>query len=333
MNKKGVGMNNKIKNRDYNKIVMSELGINPFHMLKSAFALMGIIPLLVIFYILIGRHFLYNLFLGSDGSAIAIGVIISIMGYLYAYTHLSRLVERLLSYSAERKRADDEKSAFVANVSHEFKNPLAVIGHSLALVLEGVCGEINANQKEVLATGKRTVERLFRLATDLLDVSKIEAGKMELRVDKVDIALLANEVISTYEVEISKNQLIFSKNIPQDVGVIHGDRDKLSEVIINLLNNAIKYTDPGGKITVGLKGSEKGVRFEISDTGPGMSKEDIKKIFNKFERITTERHEGTGLGLPITKDIVGLHKGKIWVESILGQGSRFIVILPRDFRR
>jgi len=325
-------MENKMKNSDYNKIVMSELGINPFSMLKSAFALMGIIPLLVMFYIVMGRHFLYNVFLGSDGAAITMGIVISIIGYSYAYMHLSRLVDRLLSYSAERKRADDEKSAFVANVSHEFKNPLAVIGNSLALILEGTCGRINEKQRHFLETGRRNIDRLYRLVTDLLEVSKIESGKMELRIEKVDMIKLANEIMDSYEIEISEKKLSLNKKIPGDVGLLRGDRDKLTEVMINLLNNAIKYTDPGGKVEVELKGREKDICLNISDTGEGMTKEDIKKIFNKFERVTSERREGTGLGLPITKDIVELHKGRIWVESEPGKGSKFNVVLPRNFK-
>lgn len=319
--------------KDYNKIILSELGMNPFRMLKSSFALMGIIPLLIIFYILIGKYFQYNLFLGNNGLAIAIGIFISVMGYLYAYAHTSYLVKKLLAYSAERKRADEEKSAFVANVSHEFRNPLGVILESLTMIVDGIFGKINEKQKEFLEVGKRNIERLLRLVNDLLDISKIEAGKMELREENIDIMKLVNDIFLAYEMEMSKKNISLKKNIGSGIGSVWGDRDKLSEVIINLLNNAIKYTPPKGSITFGLEGAEKEVRFEISDTGPGIPKEYYDKVFDKFERILTEKKEGTGLGLPIAKDIVGLHKGKIWVESELGRGSKFSFILPRDFRK
>lgn len=322
--------NRKHEKIDYHNIVISELGINPFHMIKSSFALMGIIPLLVIFYILIGKHFLYHLFLGNDGTAITIGIFISIMGYLYAYAHILRMVERLLSYSAERKRADDEKSAFVANVSHEFKNPLGIIKESLVIILDGIYGKINSKQREFLETGKRNIERLIRLVTDLLDISKIEAGKMEMRWEKIDMTPLVNEIITTYERELSKKQLILKKEIPQDIGSIRADKDKISEVVINLLSNAIKYTPPEGNITIRLVGTEKEIRFEISNTGSGIPKESLNKVFNKFERITTEKREGTGLGLPIAKDIVELHKGRIWLESESGKGSKFTFVLPKN---
>ena len=116
-------------------------------------------------------------------------------------------------------------------------------------------------------------------------------------------------------------------------GVIWGDRDKVTEVIINLLNNAIKYTPEKGSIVVRIDGDDKEIRFEVYDSGPGIAKEDFEKIFDKFERVTVEKQEGTGLGLSIAKDIVGLHKGRIWVESEIGKGSKFIFVLPRDLRK
>jgi signal transduction histidine kinase len=249
--------------------------------------------------------------------------------------HLSmenkRLLRELKEANEKLSEMDKRKSAFVANVSHEFKNPLAVIKESLALVIDGLVGKITPKQKEMLEGGKRNVERLIRLVTDLLDISKIEAGKVELKREKVDIRALIEEISKTYENEISNKGLILKEDIPEDIGDIWADRDKLTEVIINLLNNAIKYTDKGS-IDIKVTGTMKEIRFEIDDTGHGIAKENLKKVFDKFERITAEKQEGTGLGLPITKDIVELHKGKIWVESEPGKGSKFIFTLPRDLR-
>lgn len=230
------------------------------------------------------------------------------------------------------KELDERKSGFVANVSHEFKNPLAIIKESMQLVIDGVTGEVNPKQKEALESGKKTIERLIRLVSDLLDLSKIEAGKMDMKIEKIDISSLAEDILATYKMEFSKKQIIFKKDIPMNIGFLWGDHDKISQAIINILNNSIKFTPVGGSIAFKIEGSEKDVRFEISDTGHGIPKEYIQKIFDKFERVTAERQEGTGLGLPITKDIVELHKGKIWVESESGKGSKFIFSLPRDLR-
>ena len=243
-----------------------------------------------------------------------------------------RLLRELKEANEKLKDMDIRKSAFVSNVSHEFKSPLTVIKESISLVLEGHLGELSQKQKEVLGSGKKHIERLARLVTDLLDLSKIESGKVEIKREKVDIAALTEEILKTYGKDMSDKKLTLKEEIPQDIGIAWCDRDMLTEVIVNLLNNAIKYTREGG-ITVRLTGTDDDVRFEIADTGSGIAKENLIKIFDKFERINVEKQEGTGLGLSIAKDIVELHKGKIWVESEPGMGSKFIFILPRDLRK
>ena len=201
------------------------------------------------------------------------------------------------------------------------------------MVIERLFGEINVKQKNVLETAKNNIERLIRLTTDLLDISRIEAGVMKLKREKIEIGLLIDEIVANNNTEISKKQLTVKKDIPEDIGLLWADKDKITEVIVNILSNAIKYTPSGGKIAIKLLGTENEMRFEISDTGMGIAKEDIYKLFDRFERISAERQEGTGLGLSIAKEIIELHKGKIGVESEHGKGSRFTFILPRDFRK
>ena len=242
------------------------------------------------------------------------------------------VLQRLKTAMAHEKELNELKSTFVANVSHEFKNPLGIVKESYKLILDGLTGEIKPEQREVLEVGKKTVERLIRLVTDLLDVSKIEAGKMAMRKEKIEIAPLINGILKDYERAISKKQLFLKTDIQKDIGFILVDKDKLEQVIINLLSNAIKYTPSGGSIVIKLTGTESEIQFEISDTGPGIAKKDIHKLFSKYERIIVEKKEGTGLGLSIAKSIIELHKGKIWVESKLGKGSKFIFTLPRDFK-
>jgi PAS domain S-box-containing protein len=227
------------------------------------------------------------------------------------------------------KQMDKRKSAFVANVSHEFKNPLSNMQLSLDYVLDGLAGEVSEKQREALAIALRSTQRLIRLVTDLLDLSKIEAGKMTLKKESFGIAALAGEVLAAERNMISEKNLTLGKEFSESAGEVLADRDKLTEVLINLLSNAVKYTPSGGRITLRLSGTEKEVRFEIADSGPGIAQEDFHKLFDKFERLTAEKQEGTGLGLPIAKDIVELHQGRIWVESELGKGSKFIFTLPR----
>lgn len=228
------------------------------------------------------------------------------------------------------KEQENQGFAFIAYVSHELKNPLAIIRDSLSMIVEGLFGQINREQQMLLETAQRNIDRLIRLTTDLLDMAKIKAGKMELKREEIAISLLIDEIITDYNREISKKKLTIKKEIPENIGLLWADKDKMTEVIVNLLNNAIKYTQPGGNITIKLFNTGNEIGFEISDTGEGIAKSDIVKLFNKFERIHAEKKEGTGLGLAITKDIVELHKGKIWVESELGRGSKFILLLPNE---
>lgn len=238
------------------------------------------------------------------------------------------VLRRLKIALAREKEFNERKSVFVANVAHEVKAPLAIAIESLGIILDKKSGEIGSKDKAFLEMTRRNMERLLRLATDLLDLSAIEAGKMELKTEEVDMVSLVNGVLETFDNEISDKRVVINKDLQNDIGPLRADGDRLAQVIINLLANAIKYA-PGGTITIRLKGTDNKIRFEIIDTGPGIAEEDRERIFDKFERIRAEKQEGTGLGLSIARDIIKLHKGKIWVESEAGKGSRFIFVLPK----
>lgn len=242
------------------------------------------------------------------------------------------LYKELEKHNEELKRVDEAKSHFVAMVSHEFKNPLATIKESLSVISDGVAGEVNPKQKRMLDVASRTVARLVRLVVDMLDISKIEAGKMELRRENVDLRALIDEIVAAYEPKCVMKRQTLRQEIPPGIGAVYADPDKLSAVVINLLNNAIKYTPEGGEVSIHLNGSSSEVLIEIADNGPGIAKDNLYKVFDKYERIGAEKEEGTGLGLPIAQEIVKLHKGRIWVESELGKGSHFKFVIPRDLR-
>ena len=242
-----------------------------------------------------------------------------------------RLLYKELEKKNEKlKQLDQLKSQFVTNVAHELKNPLSAVKEAMQIVIDGCTGDIEPRGKEILEIGQRTTNRLSRLVENILDLSKIESGHTHLEISTVDINELVTEVISTYKADLAKKNIVIRKEIPDKIGPVKADRDRLIEVIINLLINAIKYTPAGGSVTVRVSKDTSCVRFEVSDTGPGIPKECYTKIFDKFERITAEKAEGTGLGLAIAKEIVEMHKGKIWVESILGRGSSFIFTLPKE---
>jgi len=244
-------------------------------------------------------------------------------------SYLSRLLDAQLYKDITRlKELDERKNAFVANVAHEFRSPLAIISAYLSAIETGVYGPVAASQKPAIESSLQTVNRLTRLVNDLLDLSKIEAGKMELRREKIDMPALLDEVLKAYALPLQNKKIELRKEVARPLSSLQGDKDRLMQVVINLVYNAIKFVPEGSRITLRLSEEGQNLRLEVEDNGPGIAGPDLEKIFDKFERLSADKKEGTGLGLPISKDIVKLHKGRIWVESETGKGSKFVVLLP-----
>lgn len=232
---------------------------------------------------------------------------------------------------AEQKRIDEIKSEFISTVSHELRTPMAIMQESISQVLDGLYGETTPPQREMLSMTIENIGRLSRIVDNLLDISKIEAGRIQLKIELTDIVGLFKKVSSSFEASCQGKGLDFKKTFPQEKIEIYIDKDKIMQVLVNLLSNAIKFTDEG-QIELFL-GENKGVvECTVSDTGRGIAEEDIPKVFTKFEqfgRVEGAGEKGTGLGLAISKQLVELHKGKIWVESEPGKGSKFSFALPK----
>ena len=242
-----------------------------------------------------------------------------------------RQMSALEKANTEFKKADKIQSDFLSMVNHELRTPLASIKEGVSLVLDEVAGSLNEKQKNFLNIVKRNVDRLSGLINGLLDLSKMEAGKMELIRGNIDINELAREATSAYE-----NTIYFE--LAKDLPHIFVDRDKTISVLSNLVSNALKFTSGDKGITVRTARFNKDPNFilvSVQDSGRGIAKKDIHKIFVKFrqlEDILTRKVGGTGLGLVIAKDIVELQGGKIWVESEEGKGSSFSFVLPKQFK-
>ena len=236
--------------------------------------------------------------------------------------------EELEEINAQLKELDRMKSDFVANVAHELKTPLTIIKGNLDNIGQGFAGEVQPKQKEILGDVFNVINRLSRLINDLLDLSKIESGKMELNKESLDIVALADEIVKTFETLAGAKNVGLVKEFPGNALNVNADKDKLTQVFINLMGNAIKFTDKGS-VTVRIIDMQGEVEVEIQDTGPGIPQDQADKIFDKFVRVIAEKKEGTGLGLPIARDIIVLHKGRIRIESEAGKGSKFIFILPK----
>lgn len=239
-----------------------------------------------------------------------------------------------LKVSEERYRHEKElgklKDKFVSVVSHELRTPLTSINLYTSLLKDGKLGKVSKKQKQAVSIIKDETSRLTGLVNDILDLSRLETRRLKLRIAEFDLFEFCDS--SVYK-ELAKNKGIKIVNkIPKGFK-INVDIDKFKQVLINLISNAIKYTDKGGRITLSAKEENGNNRIDIADTGRGISEEDLKKVFDKFyqaEHYMTRKEGGSGLGLTIANEIVKLHGGEIKVSSRLGKGSVFSVIIPKS---
>lgn len=243
-------------------------------------------------------------------------------------------VQNALIYE-QAKRLADLKLDFVSNISHELKNPLAIVKESISLVSDYVEGKASGKARHILDIAGRNIDRLNRLLDSLLDLAKLEAGKSSINRTYLDMKRLLNDCVNFVKYSASKKSIKLKTDFLIRYSKVWADNDRITQVINNLLNNALKFTPKGGDIIVKLQEKGKDVLISVQDTGIGMKKGDIKRLFNRFERIDTHEKDikGTGLGLAICKEIIDMHQGKIWAVTKPEKGSRFNILLPRDLRR
>lgn len=232
---------------------------------------------------------------------------------------------------SERKQLEQLKDEFVSTVSHELRTPMTVIREGVSQILDGLHGDTTPAQRQFLNHALSNIDRLRRIIDDLLDISKIEAGKMEIRRDLVDLVSVAKEVCASFSVQTQKKGLDLRTSFRTDKAELYLDRDKIIQVFTNLIGNALKFTATGW-IEVSVADKEQHVECRVSDTGKGIAERDLPKVFGKFQqfgRTAGQGEKGTGLGLAVSKGIVELHQGKIWVESKIDIGTKFIFTLPK----
>ncbi len=248
---------------------------------------------------------------------------------------LSQLLnERSVKIEAQNRelaRASQLKSEFLASMSHELRTPLnAIIGFA-EVMKDGLVGEMNAVQLEYAGIVYQSGRHLLSLINDILDLSKIEAGKMELDLEEVDVASLVDDAITIMKERASKGNISLEKSIAPGVATLHADGRKLRQILYNLLSNAVKFTPVGGSVRVEVTNLGSLVEFAVVDTGIGVSTAEQSRLFRAFEQLdggVARKFEGTGLGLVMVKNLVELHGGTLGVESEVGKGSRFWVRLP-----
>lgn len=239
-------------------------------------------------------------------------------------------VQRLEEEVEHRKVAESLKDDFISTVSHELRTPLAISKEGIGLLLDGIPGEINEKQRKVLTTSQRNIDRLARIINDLLDISKIEAGKMEIKKGRVNLDELLKQVVGNMEPLAAKKGLALAVESPPEPIDVYIDPDRIVQVVTNLVGNAIKFTQQGS-VTVTCGRSEDKAVCSVRDTGRGVAEEDLPRLFEKFRqfgRTDGAGEKGTGLGLAIARNIIELHGGRMFAGSRLGEGTTFTFELP-----
>ena len=242
----------------------------------------------------------------------------------------ARLFHEIEDKSRQLETASQHKSEFLANMSHELRTPLnAIIGFSEVLG-ERLFGELNEKQDEYLKDIHASGQHLLSLINDILDLSKIEAGRMELELTDFDLPTAIDNALTLVRERAGRRGISLHQAADEGLGQIQGDERKIKQVLLNLLSNAIKFTPEAGRIEVRAKAVDRSVEVSVSDTGVGIAPEDQEAIFEEFRQVGTadKKVEGTGLGLALSRKFIELHGGRIWVQSQVGVGSTFSFTIP-----
>jgi signal transduction histidine kinase len=245
--------------------------------------------------------------------------------------NLNRMSDELGRLYRELETASRHKSEFLASMSHELRTPLnAIIGFSEVLH-ERMFGELNAKQAEYIDDIMASGRHLLSLINDILDLSKVEAGRMELELTRFDLPLTLQNALTLVSERATRHEVALGLRVDAQVGPVVGDERKIRQVLLNLLSNAVKFTPAGGRVEMTAMPGDGRVEVAVSDTGVGIAPEDQTAIFEEFRQVGSDharKREGTGLGLALAKKFVELHGGTIWVKSQVGQGSTFTFTLP-----
>lgn len=244
---------------------------------------------------------------------------------------LSEEKDRLLKMNEKLRELDQMKSSFVSTVSHELRTPLTIINSTVNNMLDGVVGEVPEYHIKWLSKIKNNTHRLNSLIEDILDISRLESGKVDMRRGKIDIVALVRKVNTDVLPLAQKNGITLSIHMPESLPKIDANLGRIEQVITNLITNALKFTPSQGSINVSVSRKGSFIFVEVKDSGVGIPKESLQIIFDRFRQVSTTHDaqtKGIGLGLAIAKEIIAQHSGRIWAESEPGKGSTFTFTLP-----
>ncbi|MCX5666517.1 MAG: HAMP domain-containing sensor histidine kinase, partial [Candidatus Omnitrophica bacterium] len=303
---------NKEKSKNDYKIIISELGVNPFHVVNIIFALVCVIPLLAVCYIVVGRHLLYDIFMGLDGAQMSIAILIALAGLFYAYSLVRNLMEKLLIYAEERRLADSEKEEFMVSVSRDLRTPLEAIKFEIGNIKAGVDNVTGGVIADTVNRCLNDTNKLADIIKNIMDFPNAGFVRTNVQRKLVDLRGIVRDELSGVEQFAKNNNLHLSPRFSTKNANLWGDEKKLSRMTTSLIHNVIKSTPQGGVINVSVSSDDDTVRLVLGSGGPG-PKDLVEEI-------------------SVAKDIVELHSGRLTVDNGPDKELEFNIVLPRDLR-
>jgi len=304
------------------------LGLSPNHHIPQAFIDFIILPLKNDL-LKTNKEFLFKELDLSTPLKISLRIGIA---WMRGYQGEKRGIVALFQDVSREKEAERLKKELISTVSHELRTPLTTMKTFVSIISDGIAGPVTIDQKEYLNIIMSNMNRLGRMINDLLDISKLEAGRMELKKRLVNPLLLIKDQLATFRAEAENKKITLSAALPEKLPQLYIDPDRIAQVLVNLIGNALKFTPEAGSVLVQAGELDECIQIQVKDSGVGIAKENFSRLFDRFQqidRVPGPGAKGTGLGLAISKSIVELHKGKVWMESELGKGSKFIFTLPK----
>ena len=321
------------EDRNFYQVIISELGVSPFHVMNVVFALMCIIPMLVLCYIIVGKHFIYDLFLDENGIEMATAIFIAFAGLLYAYQLVRALIKRLFMYAEDSRIANNEKKEVLIAVSSYLDEPLKALRAGVSRLVDPACGALKNAGAETAEDWLNTAETIDKFMGEILNFSIAGFIRTGVKREFIDLRDIVQTGVDGMTQLIKKNNLDLQCSFVAGNTKLWGDEKKLLRMTTSLFSSAIKHMPEGGIVKIAVLSDENTVQFYVKNTGPGLLHDHAEKIFGKSEK--PDNYSGakdTIIEFSIIRDIVDLHDGHITVSGKPGKEMEFKIVLPRDLR-
>lgn len=308
------------------KLLQQELK-NPYQQLNFVFLLTGVIPLLSCIYVLLNKSLVRDKFISEQVPVLLLANSIMLLGYAIGYKIIRNILRKILEYEARAKRSEKLRSGMALALAHDLKGPLSVIKANMANLKAGILGPLAAKQEEMADLCTGVADRTAALLMDLIKTYTLDKGRSELNISRLDLRELVEGQIHEVAAVAETKKIELIHRLSKPALPLNADQSMILRAVNNLLNNAIKFTPNGGKITVITSKTDVFARLEILNTGQSIPEDMLEKIFDNYERLD-KSVEGEGLGLAIARGIAEAHHGKLWADSAPGKPNCFTLLLP-----